>query len=75
MTEEQTIETADEVAVEPVVKRSRGRPRKEKPIIEKRPRSRPKKLGPMKEKRPVVDLRRSESLERRYHRQTQEMDR
>ena len=52
MTEEQTIETADEVAVEPVVKRSRGRPRKEKPIIEKRPRGRPKKLGPMKEKRP-----------------------
>ena len=52
MTEEQTIETADEVAVEPVVQRSRGRPRKEKPIVEKRPRGRPKKLGPMKEKRP-----------------------
>ena len=34
------------------MKRSRGRPRKEKPIIEKRPRGRPKKLGPMKEKRP-----------------------
>ena len=47
MIEEQIIETADEVAVEPVVKRSRGRPRKEKPIIEKRPRGRPKKLGPM----------------------------
>ena len=42
----------DELAVEAVVKRSRGRPRKEKPVKEKRPPGRPKKLGPMKEKRP-----------------------
>ena len=34
------------------MKRSRGRPRKEKPIKGKRPSGRPKKLGPMKEKRP-----------------------
>ena len=42
----------DELAVEAVVKRSRGRPRKEKPVKENRPPGRPKKLGPMKEKRP-----------------------
>ena len=41
-----------EVAVEPVAKRGREKPRKEKPIKEKRPRGRPKKLGPMREKRP-----------------------
>ena len=54
MTEEQITEATDEVvkvAVEAVVKRSTGRPRKEKPIGEKRPSGRPKKLGPMKEKR------------------------
>ena len=50
-----TIEAANEVvevAVEAVVKRGRGRPKKEKPIKEKRPRGRPRKLGPMREKRP-----------------------
>ena len=55
MIEEQTKETADEVAkvvVEAVVKRERGRPRKERPTREKRPRGRPRKLGPMREKRP-----------------------
>ena len=55
MTEEQTIEASDEVVevvVEAVVKRGRGRPRKEKPIKEKRPRGRPRKLGPMREKKP-----------------------
>ena len=53
--EYKTIETANEVvevAVEAVVKRGRGRPKKEKPIKEKRPRGRPRKLGPMREKRP-----------------------
>ena len=34
------------------MKRSRGRPRKEKPIKGKIPSGKPKKLGPMKEKRP-----------------------
>ena len=56
MTEDQTIEATDEVVevvVEAVVKRGRGRPRKEKPIKEKRPPGKPKKFGPMKEKRPV----------------------
>ena len=55
MTEEQTTEATDEVvevAVEAVVKRGRGIPRKEKPTKEKRPPGRPKKLWPMKEKRP-----------------------
>ena len=55
MTETESIEIANEVvevAVESVVKRGRGRPRKEKPIKEKRPRGRPRKLGPIREKRP-----------------------
>ena len=68
MTEEQTIEAADEVvevAAEPVVKRGRGRPRKEKPIKEKRPRGRPKSLDRCERRDPVVDLGRSGSSERR----------
>ena len=55
MIEAQTTEATDEfdeVAVEAVVKRSRGRPTKEKTNKEKRPPRRPKKLGPMQEKRP-----------------------
>ena len=55
MTENESKEIANEVvdvAVEPVVKRGRGRPRKEKPIKEKRPRGRPRKLEPIREKRP-----------------------
>ena len=55
MTENESIEIANEVvevAVEPVVKLGRGRPRKEKPIKEKRPRGKPRKLGPIRGKRP-----------------------
>ena len=47
----EATDEVDELAVEAVVKRSRGRPRKEKPIKEKRPPGRPKKLGPMREKK------------------------
>ena len=52
MIEAQTTEATDEfdeVAVEGVVKRSRGRPTKEKTNEEKRPPGRPKKLNPFKE--------------------------
>ena len=70
MTENESLEIANEVvevAVEPVVKRGRGRPRKEKPIKEKRPCGRPRNSDRYERRDPGVDLGRSGSSERRDH--------
>ena len=70
MTENESIEIANEVvevAVEPVVKRGRGRPRKEKPIKEKRPCGRPRNSDRYERRDPGVDLGRSGSADRRDH--------